>query len=172
MTQNDSRPHIVLDIETTGFYYAGGDEIIELAAERVVNRVVVDRFHAFIRPSIAVPPAATAVHGLTDTFLAEHGSDAASVFQDFAKFVEQGILVGHNIRNFDFPFLEHHFSRHGLVMEALDLVDTLELARRQLRLLNYKLGTVATHFGIDNRGAHRADRDVEITREVFLRLTA
>ncbi|PJE75575.1 hypothetical protein COV04_04065 [Candidatus Uhrbacteria bacterium CG10_big_fil_rev_8_21_14_0_10_48_11] len=169
--QNENRSYIVLDTETTGFFYAGGDEIIELAAERIIGRKVVDTFHAFIRPSIPVPASATAIHGLTDVFLEEHGVDGFAVFKEFVQFAEKGILVGHNIRRFDYPFLQHHFGLYGFITEQHQLVDTLDLARKQLRLPNYKLGTIATHFGLDITGAHRADKDVEITREVFLRLT-
>lgn len=161
---------VVLDTETTGFYYDAGDEIIELAAEKLVGREVVAAFHALIKPMRRVPPEATAIHGLTDADLARDGQAAAEVFPAFARFTADSVLVGHNIRRFDFPFLVAHYARLDLAIPANDLLDTLDLARQQLYLPNYKLGTVANHFGISTSGAHRATADVAMTRQVLLRL--
>lgn len=164
------KPLVVLDIETTGLYYDAGDEIIELAAERLVNRQVVDNFHVFIRPTRPVPPEATAIHGLTDDYLHAHGEEASAVFPRFADFISDAMLVGHNIRRFDYPFILTHFDRLSLPLPANELLDTLELSRAMLNLYNYKLGTVAAHFSIPTAGAHRAAADVAVTRQIFLNL--
>ena len=166
----NSRALVVVDVETTGFYPDAGDEIIELAAEKLINRQVVDTFHAFISPSRSVPADAIAVHGLDDFFLKKHGEEAAVIFPRFARFIEEAMLVGHNIRRFDYYFLTAHFARLNLPRPANDILDTLELARAILSLPNYKLATVAAHFDISTTGAHRAMADVVMTREILLRL--
>lgn len=165
-----SRALVVLDAETTGFYPDSGDEIIELAAEKLIDRQVVDTFHAFIAPSRPVPPDALAIHGLDNIFLEKHGEEAANVFPRFAAFIEEAVLVGHNIRRFDYCFLAAHFARLNLPLPANDILDTLDLARAALLLPNYKLATVAAHFDISTAGAHRAMADVIMAREVLLRL--
>ena len=166
------RSFVVLDTETTGFYYDGGDEIVELAAEKLVGNSVVATFHALVRPTIFVPKEAVAIHGLDNEFLRANGREAVEVFPEFATFIDGAVLVGHNIRRFDSPFLPAHYPRLNLPLPKNELLDTLELARSLLDLPNHKLGTVAAHFAIPTVGAHPAAADVAITREVLLRLFA
>jgi DNA polymerase III epsilon subunit family exonuclease len=161
---------VVLDTETTGFYFDRGDEIIELAAEKIQGGEVVDTFHYLIRPSGLISPEASAVNGLTDDFVHANGFWAAEVFPKFNDFIGQATLVGHNIRRFDWPFIASHFSRLGLAIPANSLLDTLELSRRYLILPNHKLGTIAQHFAIATTGAHRANVDVAITRQVLFKI--
>ncbi|MFA7286363.1 MAG: 3'-5' exonuclease [Patescibacteria group bacterium] len=165
-------PHIILDIETTGFRWDGGDEIVELAGERLVGGVVVDTFHSYMTPFRPVPLDASRIHGLTTDFLREQGVPPRVALQQFADFIGNGIWVGHNVRRFDYPFVAYAFEEYGVTYaKHPTIVDTLELARQHLKLPNYRLGSVAMHFGINSDGAHRAGRDVEITREVFLKLS-
>lgn len=164
------RPLVVLDTETTGFLYAAGDEIIELAGEKVVDGQVVDSFHKLIFPSRPVPAQATAVHGLTNDYLAQFGESATRVFPDFADFIEDTVLVGHNIRRFDYPFIATHYLNLGLPVPNNELLDTLDLSRQFLSLPNHKLGTIAEYFGIDTDGAHRAMADVVMTRKILLEI--
>lgn len=164
-----SRTFVILDTETTGLYPEGGDEVVELAAEKLVRGEVVETFHALLRPTRPVPPDAIAVHGLTDEYLRQYGQGHDEVFPRLAAFIVGAVLVGHNIRRFDMPFIAAHFQALGLKMPNNELCDTLELAREYLTLPNYKLGTVAANFGISINGAHRAAVDVSITRQVLLR---
>ncbi len=166
-----SQPLVVLDTETTGFYFDNGDEIIELAAEKVINGEVVDTFHSLIRPSIPIPLEAQAVHGLGDAFVHANGAWPHEVFPKFSDFAEGTVLVGHNIRRFDFPFLQSHYRRLDLPLLENNVLDTLELSRAMLRLPNHKLGTIAAHFQISTAGAHRAMADVVMTRQVLFKLS-
>lgn len=165
-----SRPLVVLDTETTGFYYGGDDEIIELAAEKIVNGEVVDTFHRLIRPTRPIPFEATAIHGLDDDFVHANGVWAEEVFPPFGEFITDAVLVGHNIRKFDYPFIASHYLKLGLPVPKNDLLDTLDLSRALLKLPNHKLGTIATHFNISISGAHRAAADVAMTRQILLKL--
>lgn len=166
------RKLIILDTETTGLSCDQGHEIIELAAEKIMNGEVVDEFHSFVLPLRPIPLDATAIHGLDNEFIATYGQPAEHVFPNFASFIEDGVLVGHNIRRFDHPFLMSHYRRLGLELPENDIVDTLEIARTALRLPNYKLGTIASHFGISTDGAHRAAADVAMTRKVLFAMMA
>lgn len=165
-----SRPLVVLDTETTGFYYGGGDEIIELAAEKVVGGEVVETFHRIIRPSNPISPDAIAVHGIDDEYVRAHGIWPEEAFPPFADFIKDTVLVGHNIRRFDYPFIATHYLKLGLPVPQNDLLDTLELSRTFLKLPNHKLGTIATHFSISTHGAHRAAADVAMTRQILFRI--
>ena len=164
------QPLVVLDTETTGFLYTAGDEVIELAGEKVIDGQVVDTFHKLICPSRPVPAQATAVHGLTNDYLAQFGDASGRVFPEFADFIKGTVLVGHNIRRFDYPFIATHYLNLGMSVPVNPIVDTLELSRRYLSLPNHKLGTIAAHFGISTDGAHRAMVDVVMTRKVLFEL--
>src|SRR3989344_772839 len=163
------QPLVVLDIETTGFYFDSGDEIVELAAEKLIDLKPVAFYQALIRPTRSVPAEVVAIHGLDDIYLARYGRPASVVFPEFAEFIGQHTLVGHNIRRFDLPFIINQFNQLSLPALQNEIIDTLELSRQYLNLPNHKLGTVATHLSISNVGAHRAARDVAITRQILLK---
>lgn len=170
LTTLRTRPVVVLDTETTGFYFDRDDEIIELAAEKLLGNDVVDRFHALIRSNKPVPLEVTAIHGLSDDYIQSNGLPHRDVFQSFAEFIVGSVLVGHNIRRFDFPFLAAHYNRLNLPVPSNELVDTLDLSRSMLQLPNHKLGTIASHYGFSTEGAHRAMADVVMTRQILLEL--
>ena len=161
---------IVVDIETTGLSAYKGDAIIELAAERLRGGQVIGEFEHFINPGVPINPDAEAVHGISNFFIQEHGRPLEEIIPKFFQFAQGAVLVGHNIVNFDLSFINKHLDELALPRLESPVVDTLRLARRTLSLPNYKLGTVARHLGVSYDGAHRAMRDVAITRQVFLEL--
>lgn len=162
---------IVFDIETTGLDYRIGNQVIELAGQKLINGEVVDEFHELINPTVPIEDGAYRVHGLSNLFLAEEGKEALEVFEKFHIFAQESILVGHNIINFDLPFLNSDLSRCSLQPLSNFAVDTLLMARTLLpQLPNHKLGTVALHFNVDPAGAHRAMVDVEMNKKVFLNM--
>lgn len=70
---------------------------------------------------------------------------------DFCELVrEQVIVIGHNIARFDLKFLNTRLSKwkRPLLNPRINFVDTLTIARRRLSLSNYKLETVADHYGV------------------------
>ena len=162
-------PFVIFDIETTGLSYAYGNQIIEIAGQKIVDGKVIEEFHELINPTVAVEDGAYGVHGLSNLFLAENGKDANEILSNFCKFAEGSILVGHNILTFDIPFLNNELKRLNIDIVNNLLVDTLVMARKLLPMLpNHKLTTVASHFKIDPSGAHRAMVDVEMNKKVFL----
>lgn len=162
------QPLVILDIETTGLSWELGHEIVELAAERLVDGNVVETFQSLIIPDRPIPWDATAIHGITTEEARAEGRSLTDVLRDFTLFAASATLVGHNIRRFDFPFIVDHYRRASLPLPANNLLDTLELSRQHLRLPNHKLGTIARHFGLSTEGAHRAAADVAMTRQILL----
>jgi len=162
---------IVFDCETTGLNFRMGNQIIELAAQKVRNNEVVAEWHELINPTVPVEDGSYQVHKLSNLFLSENGGKAEELLAQFREFIGESILVGHNILTFDVPFLNVEFTRVGLTSTKNLLVDTLLMARKLLPgLPNHKLVTVASHFDIDPSGAHRAMVDVEMNRQVFMRM--
>jgi DNA polymerase III epsilon subunit family exonuclease len=162
---------VIFDIETTGLDHRMGNQVIELAGQKMVNGEVIERYHELINPTCPVEDGAYNVHGLSNLFLAENGGKAEELFPKFLEFVDGAVLVGHNILMFDVPFLNADLARCDIAPLNNMMIDTLVMARKLLpHLQNHKLGTVATHFGIDPSGAHRAMVDVEMNRKVFNRM--
>src|SRR5690554_301346 len=60
---------LILDTETTGFYYQDGDRIIEVGAIEMINRKLTgSSIHIYINPKKPVGDSVN-VHGITDEFL-------------------------------------------------------------------------------------------------------
>lgn len=155
---------VIFDCETTGLDPAQ-DEIIELAAVKLHKGQIVDRFHKYLKPGKPVGQSVY-VHGLTDQFLARRGEDAQTVLREFVDFVENGVLVGHNI-GFDIRMVESAGKRYGVNFTAEFWYDTLTLAKRYIDTDSYKLGDLAAKLGFSHRPTHRADDDIAATAELL-----
>ena len=158
------RDFTVVDIETTT-NAVDRAEVVEIAAVRVRDRVIVDELSALVRPAGRIDPAAAAVHGISEAEVA-----AAPTFTELwprvRAFCGSDTLVAHNGHHFDFPILER------LSGETLaGTYDTLPLARR-LVPGSASLSNLAAHFGVDTGRSHRALDDTRALAKVFLALRA
>jgi DNA polymerase-3 subunit alpha (Gram-positive type) len=159
---------VVFDLETTGTSPAF-DKIIEIAAFKIVDGVIKEVFSTFVNPGIGIPPRITELTSITDEDVA-NAPRIEDVLPDFQKFVDGVILVGHNIGGFDIPFINNAGEPLHIRFDN-PYEDTYPLSKTYLKgLKNNKLGTVASHFGIVNEHAHRADSDTLTNAKVFLKL--
>ncbi|WP_207455725.1 DNA polymerase III subunit epsilon [Azospirillum sp. SYSU D00513] len=163
---------IVLDTETTGFKPEEGHRLVEIGCVELVNQVPTgNRYHVYINPERPVPPDATAVHGLTDEFLADKPvfNDVAQAFVDF---IGDAPLVIHNAA-FDMAFLNWELKIAGYpVMPMTRSVDTLAMARQKFPGAPATLDALCKRFGIDNssRTFHGALLDAQLLAECYLEL--
>src|SRR4051812_24553960 len=122
---------IAFDLETTGLS-AEFDRIVEIGAVRFdVSGAELGRFEALVDPERPMPPAAQAIHGISDTDLAA-AAPARDVLPEFLKFLDLAApvgLVAHNAR-FDAGFLGYELARAGLRRPEHAVIDTLPLARK------------------------------------------
>lgn len=160
---------VTLDFETTGLN-ASVHEIIEIGAVKTRGKEVVGTFEQLLRPTAPLDPKIEEITGLNGQHLLMFGKDADTVMLAFVDFIGDAVLAGHNIRQFDYPFLARHVVQAGLPAPSNNIVDTLELSRASLNIGNHKLSTLAQYFNIENRRAHRAMADVEATMEVLWKL--
>ncbi len=167
LLQNDL---VFFDIETTGLDRDGADSIIEIAAERVRNGKVLGEFSRLVKPLGPIDSGSQAIHGLDAGYLMMFGASHDQVLPEFAEFSRGATLVGHNIVDFDLRFVNRQLQSLQLPGLTNAVFDTLPWARRSLTLGSYSMQSLAQYFGISYGGAHRAGRDVKITREVFYRL--
>ncbi|PIS41831.1 MAG: hypothetical protein COT25_00975 [Candidatus Kerfeldbacteria bacterium CG08_land_8_20_14_0_20_42_7] len=167
--QNPKKSFVVFDLETTGLKPEEGHEILEIGAEKLIDREVVDYFHTLVKATKPIPEESMKIHGITEEAVAVNGKELADAIPEFLRFIEGSVLVGHNV-GFDLSFLFAACRKIGVPEPRNQSLDTCEISRRLLIIPSYSLGRVAQYFGVVNEQAHRAQSDVEVTRKVFLKL--
>ncbi|MFG6148878.1 PolC-type DNA polymerase III [Halobacillus sp. B23F22_1] len=160
--------YVVFDVETTGLS-AVYDKIIELAAVKIKDGEIIDRFESFANPHQPLSQTTTDLTGITD----DHVKDAPEieeVLKDFYQWMDNDILVAHNA-SFDMGFLNAGFQRIDIGKAVNPVIDTLELARFLVpELKNHRLNTLCKHFDIELTQHHRAIYDAEATGYLLWKL--
>jgi DNA polymerase III subunit epsilon len=157
---------VVLDLETTGLR-PGQDRITEVGAVKVRGGEVLGELRTFVHPGCSIPPAISAVTGITDAMVRD-APRIEVVLPTVLAFLGDAVLVAHNAR-FDVSFLRAAAIANG--GRDLDpvVVDTAQLARRLVRdeVRNCRLATLAQHFRSRTRPDHRALTDARATVDVL-----
>lgn len=160
--------YIVFDLETTGFSYIKGAEIIEIGAVKISKGVVVDKFKEFIKPIKPIPTKITEITTITndDVLGAKHFND---VLTSFKEFIGDTALVAHNA-NFDIGFLSFYCLKLNIQLDNV-VFDTLIMARTMLTKIGYyDLMSIAYTLKINILTPHRALNDAEMTADIFMNL--
>ena len=164
---------LILDTETTGFYYQDNDRIIEVGAIEMINRKLTgSSIHIYINPEKPVGDSVD-VHGITDEFLADKPkyAEIADVLFEFLKGAE---IIAHNA-TFDMNFLDMEFKRAGLpaLSEVCEVTDTLALAKNKHPSQKNSLDALVRRYEIParDRTFHGALLDAEILADVYLAMT-
>lgn len=168
----DRLTYVVFDSETTGLNPRQGDEIVQLAAVRIVNgrRVEGEVFDTLVNPGRAIPAVSTEVHGITDAMVAD-APTVADVVRRFHKFAEGSVLIAHNAP-FDMEFLRRQEPALGLSF-GMPVLDTVLLSAvvygqhevHSLDALSHRLGIT-----IPEEARHTALGDTIATADAFLKL--
>ena len=177
-------PLVGFDTETTG---------VDVLTDRIVSAAVVRRDGGtttvrtwLVDPGVPIPPAATAIHGMTSDHAHRHGLPARVALDEIADRLSQELrdgapLVAYNA-SYDLTLLEVELRRHGLATleQRLDgaqpmVLDPLVLDRHldRYRLGARRLGMLCAHYGVDAEAElHTADVDVLATFEVLRAIAA
>ncbi len=171
-TRLDDLAYVVFDTETTGLLPKEGDEIVQIAALRLVNgrRVTGEVFDTIVNPGRTIPHKATEVHGISDAMVAG-APDVPAALRRFHGFAEGAVLIAHNAP-FDMEFLRR---REGEIGKPFDnpILDTVLLSAvvygqtesHSLDALTHRLGIT-----IPEEARHTALGDTIATAEAFLKL--
>lgn len=165
-----SKEFVVFDLETTGLNNTPStgsmDRIIEVGAVKIKNGQIAERFSSFVACPVKLSSEIVKLTGISDDMLVG-APDIADVVADFFKFSAGCVLVGHNVQ-FDYKFMRYYGEQEGYLFDQKQY-DTVSFSQEMLRLSNYKLNTVADHFGF-GFNHHRAYEDAFVTAKIFLAL--
>ncbi|RKD24266.1 PolC-type DNA polymerase III [Ammoniphilus oxalaticus] len=160
--------YVVFDVETTGLS-AVYNTIIELAAVKVKDGEVIDRFERFANPHEPLTNTIIELTGITDDMLVD-APEVDQVLREFKEFIGDSVLVAHNAR-FDMGFLNAGLRKMNEAELTNPVVDTLELSRFILpELRNHRLNTLCRHLDVELVSHHRAVYDAEATANVLWKL--
>jgi DNA polymerase-3 subunit epsilon len=160
----------MLDFETTGLSPAQGARITEVAALRIVDGRIVERFVSLIDCGAEVPYEITVLTGITQEMV-DTAPPVERVLPELLRFIGNDALAAHNA-SFDAKFLTAEAERLDLQAGYSELVCSLLLSRRLLPgLSSYRLSSLADSLGIRFSGhAHRAEADAEVSAELLRHL--
>ena len=165
MQLNLKNPLVFFDLETTGIDIVK-DRIIEISYVKVFPNGKEESKTMRINPGMPIPPASTAIHGITDDDVKD-----CPLFKNVAKQLAAQIegcdLAGYNSNRFDIPLLAEEFLRAGV---------DIDLTRRKfidMQTIFYKMEqrTLAAAYkfycqkSLEN--AHTAAADTMATYEVL-----
>ncbi|WP_134700410.1 PolC-type DNA polymerase III [Ammoniphilus sp. YIM 78166] len=160
--------YVIFDVETTGLSVVY-NTIIELAAVKLRNGEVIDRFERFANPHERLTNTIIELTGITDDMLVG-APEVEDVLADFREFVGDAVLVAHNAR-FDMGFINTGYRKYNQPELTNPVIDTLELARFVLpELKNHRLNTISNYLGVELVSHHRAVYDAEATGHVLWKL--
>ncbi|MFS0590773.1 PolC-type DNA polymerase III [Cytobacillus horneckiae] len=160
--------YVVFDVETTGLS-AVYDTIIELAAVKIYDGEIIDRFESFANPHHPLSATTINLTGITDD-LVENAPEVGDVLKKFYDWAEDSVLVAHNA-SFDMGFLNVGYKKIGLGKATNPVIDTLELARFLYpQMKNHRLNTLAKKFDVELTQHHRAIYDAEATGYLLLKM--
>lgn len=162
--------YTVFDTETTGLDPAGGDEILQIGATRIVNgRILASEcFDQLVDPGRTIPEAGIAVHGIRPEMVRDKPS-IARVLPAFHAFAAETVLVGHNVA-FDMRFLTLKEQASGVAFDQ-PVLDTLLLAGlAHPGEESHSMEAIAGRLGVTVSGRHTALGDALVTADIFLKL--
>ena len=169
-TRLDKIIYTVFDTETTGLNPDLGDEIISIAAVRIVNNRIVyqDIFEELIDPKRDIPIESYKIHGINYEMVAGK-KNITEVLPIFRQFVSDTVLLGHNIA-FDMKMLKVKEKSTGIqffnpVLDTLLMSAVLHPIHEQ-----HDMENIARRLGVNIIGRHTALGDAIATAEIFLKL--
>jgi DNA polymerase-3 subunit epsilon len=162
---NLKRPLVFIDLETTGINVAS-DRIVEISSLKISPNGNEQWMTTLVNPGIPIPPKVTAIHGISDSDVAE-----APTFKEIAKnltsFLEGCDLAGFNAMKFDIPVLAEEFLRANVDFNFIKrkYIDVQVIFhKKEQRTLEAALRFYCKK---ELENAHSAKADTEATYEVL-----
>ncbi|MBT4407237.1 MAG: 3'-5' exonuclease [Euryarchaeota archaeon] len=153
---------LAFDLETTGIS-TRTDKIVQYAligSDACGAEISVE---GLVNPGCLIPPRASEIHGIYNRDVMD-AAQFVSHAQKMYDLMDGAIIVGHNVRRFDMPFLTTEFSRVGMLApKPKAIIDTLEIVRKLKLPRPHNLGSLCNRHGVDLANAHTAGADAAAT---------
>ncbi|MFA5542587.1 MAG: PolC-type DNA polymerase III [Bacilli bacterium] len=159
--------YVVYDFETTGLSSVY-DEIIEIAAIKMKNGLIIDEFSTYVKPKKTISAFITDITSITNDDV-RNAPSIEEVMPKYVDFCNGCVLVAHNA-TFDNSHLYENMKRLGLYKDEFPSIDTLQLAKVKYagnKLKRFNLKAVAKFFDVDLEQHHRAIYDARTTASIF-----
>ena len=159
---------VVFDTETTGLDPARA-RIVEIGAIRLrAGQIRADEsFERLVNPQEAIPPAATAIHGISDAKVAAEQA-FPDVWRDFQRWQADAIIIGHSL-GFDFAVAQRECQRAGVPWRQPRALDIRLLAESCApHLAGYDLDKLAAWLSVTAKERHSGIGDAVATAGVFV----
>ena len=153
----------IYDIETTSDD-PDSAEIIQLAVVSAINDD--EDYDQLVKPPHKIPKSSTQINKIDDEKVAAEPY-IEKVLPQFLSFIQNRILIGHNIAEFDKPVLDKDLKRCLGQELSNPYYDTLATARRLYPRESCSLEALASKFNIEYDIMHDALEDARVTRRVF-----
>ncbi len=156
------KDYTALDLETTGLS-AQRDRITEIGAVKIRNGRIVGTFDQLVNPGTLITPNITRLTGITNEMV-EDMPTLEDVLGPFIDFLEDDVVIGHNIR-FDMGFLaeaEHRIL--GFTNNFMrPTLDTMTIDKHLFPSERHRLVDLIQRYGIADIEEHRALSDATQT---------
>jgi DNA polymerase-3 subunit epsilon len=138
----------MLDFETTGLSPVMGDRITEVAALRIVNGEITERYVSLVNCGVRIPYFITQLTGISQDMV-DSAPPVHRVLPELLDFIGGDALSAHNA-SFDEKFLKAEAELQGRTSGHTGLVCSLGIRFRS--------------------AAHRAESDAEVAAEVMIHI--
>lgn len=160
------KPIVFFDLETTGVKVAE-DRIVEIAILKVFPNGNKESKTWIVNPTIPIPEATTAIHGISDEKVANEPT-FKELANEISTLIHNCDLAGFNSNKFDIPLLAEEFLRVGIDFDmtnrkAVDIQNIFHKMEQRTLVAAYKF-----YCDKDLTNAHSAETDTTATYEVLL----
>ena len=159
---------VAIDFETTGLD-ANRDAAVSLAVVPFQGGEPTSGYETLVNPGRPIPPAATAIHGITDQMVAA-APPLGEVLGEIERLFEGQVIVGHGVA-FDLTVLERARRAHGRPPLQNTALCTMRLAAAlHPGWRDVTLESLAGRLGVPVVGRHTAWGDALVAGAMMLGL--